>query len=481
MKTKYLIVGAMLVVLPLLYNNCGQSTISASKMLRTSASDDINVVTTNQAPRINCNIERASDSHIFKSLSAVSSGDVSYGDPTDVDDLRFNCAATTDESPTSSLTFLIDIDYDAGSPNFVPLTGNLRFDATLRRTMAIRAIDPQGRSADKAFNLEVDCANATAPDVSNAAINVVAGARVNHFAVSVGGVSDASGTQLQYAYDFNGDGDFDPLDRRSFNVWTNLTSLPDVYIANGGTNYQVKARVKNGCGVEADIVSRVNIDVQTFADAEPSSPQDHWLIEGDISGINTANAQRANNETGVSMYPDERDDDLMDCDYNRNGAVATFAISGKNYYQDESDYTGSEGVYKHGLSLSVQNIPDTGANGLQSFTEANGISVRNAQYSVSTVDETPAQALLNENYNKNGDCDVTLNMVRATAVTPCNDGSSVESVAIQIYGEYSCPQMRSTSGRTISVNNGKYFCEWAMADSCVGGGGGGGGEPPPPQ
>lgn len=475
MKTKFLVIAVMLIALPLLYNNCGQSTISASKMLRTSASDSIDVVTTNQAPKINCSIVNAANtSEVFKTLSSNSSGDVAVADPKDNNDLRFDCAATTDESATSSLQFFVDTDYDANSPSWQPLA-DMRLAATLRRPMAIRAVDPQGKASVKSFNLEVDCAVATPPSVSGVTLSVTPLARVNHFRVVVNGAAG-----LQYAYDFNGDGDFDPLDPGSFNVWTNQSSIADVYIANGGANGEIVARLKNNCGAEAEVRQAVNLNVRSLALAAPAAPLDHWYIEGTISGINTANAHRSSNDTAVTMYPDERDEDRMDCDFNKNGSLATFKIAGNNYYQDSNDYTGSEGAYEHGLSLQVVNIPDSGADGLQQFTVSNGIRVNAAQYAVSTVDETPTQALLNERFNKDGNFDVTLNMIRATAEIPCSDGSSVQSVAIQIYGSYSGP-MRSTSGRTVTVSNGKYFCEWAMADSCVGGQGQGGGEPPPPQ
>ncbi|MCB0366650.1 MAG: hypothetical protein KDD68_14745, partial [Bdellovibrionales bacterium] len=73
--------------------------------------------------------------------------------------------------------------------------------------------------------------------------------------------------------------------------------------------------------------------------------------------------------------------------------------------------------------------------------------------------------------------------------TPCTTNTGqvefTPSSATVIYGEFNCPSLtNSLTGTAVGANNGKFFCEVAPQNQCIGGGGGGGGGggiPPVPQ
>ena len=147
-------------------------------------------------------------------------------------------------------------------------------------------------------------------------------------------------------------------------------------------------------------------------------------------------------------------------------------MKAQNYYKEGTEFL-------HGLEIQVRDIQDNGGAALQTFTNAN-LAV--ASYRASAADD----GIVSEIYNRNSQCSVVIRVRRAEGVVPCAAGQTsqaeISAPAVIILGEYSCPNLRdSNTLESVRLNNGKFFCEVAPINQCVGGGGGGGGVPPPEQ
>ena len=90
-------------------------------------------------------------------------------------------------------------------------------------------------------------------------------------------------------------------------------------------------------------------------------------------------------------------------------------------------------------------------------------------------------------FEKDAACSLALRVSRAAAIVPCaeneqNNADFQEADVVTILGEFQCPQLAHASkDLTIQAENGKFYCQVASQNQCIGGGGGGGGGVPPPD
>jgi hypothetical protein len=421
----------------------------------------------------------------IRTISSIAGEDVVIRNPVQNDQVLFNCGHSQDESNVSQLEFSIDRDYHPDAPNFVPFTSGdqLNVDAASvgRFNMAIKARDPQGLEKVKAFTLVVECQNAPTPVLDISRVHVTPTAKLNYFNYSVDAGAVSGGTTFQYAWDFNGDQEYDVYSLTNPNgIWTPSASLSNIYtpfVSTGPSDTRkIGLLVKNECEKQSNYQIDVAFDPQTNIARNPASlsvVKPYYYLQSDISSAADPQNQRENAHLLVTRYPGDLK--RVDCDYIRDESTnkAVFTITGYNWYKSQDDTT-----FIQGQKISIGNIADSGASSFSVSSSNNTAKLNTATFRVSEQDD----GFVSENFSKSSTCPVALRISRAMGTVPCDDGSSVQSETITILGEYSCPQLTEDSnGRTIAVDNGKIFCEVAKADECVGGGGGGGGNPPPEE
>src|SRR5690606_8716079 len=185
--------------------------------------------------------------------------------------------------------------------------------------------------------------------------------------------------------------------------------------------------------------------------------------------------QRKNGDLLVTQYSEDANLRRIECDYKktRNDQPAVFSMKALNRYKDDVDF-------RHGMEIRVNNINDDTSSGLQTFTDAN-MSI--AKYQASAADD----GVVRETYDRQSGCTVTIRIRRDIPVTPCSASQRTqadfsEAGAIVILGEFSCPNLVDAGTQeSVRAENGKFYCEVAPSNQCIGGGGGGGGTPPPEQ
>lgn len=463
---------------------CGSNMKSASTTANQIASN-LDPGAIQQAASINCSINNQSQPGQVQEIHTLDSMDTFFSaNPKQGDNLAFDCSGTTDDG--GGVTFAIDTAYDPANPHFTPLTGdnfNLNMGTTGANTIAIQATDGEGLVRIKTFTVIVQCPTAVSPVLNVAGVHVTPGSMLNYFNYSVDSSAVSGGTGFKFAWDFNGDGVFDPYSMSNPNViWTNQNTVSNVYsiFANNRT---IGLKVVNNCGYETDYQVSANFPMDNIA-RTPSSlavVKPYYYIQADLSSA-TLSGQRYNGDLLVTKYPaDQYRRVQCDYKYKRVGQPASFTLEGFNWY-DGTNSQSTNPAMVHGLDIAVQGIPDNGGMALQSYDQSNGVNIPTADYIASAASDGFPQMTFSRGVTG---CTVHINIKRAVGVAPCDPGKTtvadVSAVAVQIYGEYDCPSLVNPQGQSVALHNGKFFCEVAPVDQCIGGGGGGGGVPPPQQ
>ena len=325
------------------------------------------------------------------------------------------------------------------------------------------------------------CEDSSAPSLDLSGVSVVAGSRLNYFTYSIdpNKVSNVNNQPFSVAFDFNGDGAFDPKTTKDLNdIWGvigeyTFSDVYTVFATENRSNRTIGVKIRNACEEEAFFQAPVAFPMSNIArnNASKATAKPYHYLQADIIGAvedNLFMEQRQNAEYLATWYPDDSIK-RVDCDYKVSNGKATFTMSAYHQYKTY-DYT------QHGMSIKMENIPDNKVNGTVAFSNANGVTMSSTNYKTSSIDD----AILEQNFSKVGGCDVRIAVTHAIAVKPCSSGPSAESDTITLMGEFACPLLQSGSDQ-VQANNGKFYCEVSTSNQCVGGGGGGGGNPPPEQ
>ncbi|MBK8203361.1 MAG: hypothetical protein IPK68_13895 [Bdellovibrionales bacterium] len=280
----------------------------------------------------------------------------------------------------------------------------------------------------------------------------------------------------------------------SGSTWIDSADANNVYsIFASAASQDRKAflRVRNACNLESDTVSvdlpdeLPNIERTLAAQAVPKP---YYYLQADISGLGsqsetTSMFQRVNGPYLATQYPGEAYHRVI-CtyDFRTLAGKARFSIQGFNWYQGDNSVELSD-EFLHGMEIKLNNIPDNGGQAAQTYNQSAGVRLSSALYKVSAASD----GLVSENYNRiDTACAVEITIERAEGMQPCSE--NVGQVAFEpqsatiLYGEFNCPSLTNTrTNRATAAKNGKFFCEVAPVDQCVGGGGGGGGVPPREQ
>lgn len=442
----------------------------------------------NQAPKINCVMTNGATG-ATREIHTISEQDTFFSVlPRAGETLSLDCSSTSDENQ-NDLTFAIDTDYSPDAPNFVALSevSSINLTAAGSYSYAIQATDKEGLKRVKTFTLVVQCQNDVIPAVDVAGISVVGTGTLNYFNYSVSAAAVTGGDGFEYSWDFNGDGVFDPFSMTSTDTWSATSSANDVFTIFANQR-KIALKVRNSCQFETVVYADVNFSIPNIdrTAVAQAVPMGYHYIQADVRGRSgtVATDQRRNGDLIVTQMP-STPVKRVKCDYNYNraGQKAGFNLYGMNWYNNGSEANFAN-VFLHGMSIKLTGIPDTGAASEQTYNQSHGVQLASISYDVSAADD----GLPHETFNSiQTACTVEVTIVRAQPVAPCADGLKAEAdfadlSAIQIYGEFNCPSIRNTANTaSVAAENGKFFCEVAPSNQCIGGGGGGGGTPPPEQ
>ncbi|MBK9039309.1 MAG: hypothetical protein IPL83_09145 [Bdellovibrionales bacterium] len=485
-----------LVAIGIVVSGCSSNFLSSDKIssggLALEDEENLDAGITNQAPKISCllsNLDQPTQTRVIDTVGEKDSFFSSY--PVEGQRVSFDCSKTQDETP-NSLSYFIDTDYDPASPSWTALSGQIVLDAG-RKPMAIKAVDGAGLVTIKAFAIDSQCADGDRPVITAATVNITATNRHNYYNFSAAGAV-TGGTGFQYAWDFNGDSVFDPYPLRetSGSTWVDSPAANNVYsIFASADSRDRKAflRVRNACNLESDTVAvdlpdeLPNIERTLAAQAVPKP---YYYLQADISGLGpqaetTSMFQRVNGPYLATQYPGEAYRRVV-CSYDLKtlAGKGRFTIQGFNWYQGDNSLDLSD-EFLHGMEIRISNIPDNGGQAAQTYNQSAGVILNNALYKASAASD----GLVSESYNRiDTACAVEITIERAQGVLPC--AQNTDQVAFEpqsatiLLGEFNCPSLTNTrTNRAVAANNGKFFCEVAPVDQCVGGGGGGGGGIPP--
>lgn len=473
--------GLAISLLP--FQNCGGGLSSSTGQFNQASSqvsDGLDTDTPNNKPVIDCRFSSAQRSDVYARINTIQDS-YSANRFNENDALAVDCSSTYDESGVDSLNFSIDTDYDSTAPNFQTFSKQFGLSAFAPGiyNMALRVTDPQGEISIKPFSLVVECSDAIpAPTIANvaSAVQVSAGSEVGlyNFAVDMSQVSGGSG--FEFAWDFNGDGVMDPFAtgrNGSRDLWTNQAQISNQY-ANVTNVRKIKLNVRNSCFKITSYTLDKNLpashpvarNATSLATVTP-----YYYLQGDARSsslhASSVHTQRANADY---LATDNTGHLEFTCDFNRSGnnGLSSLRINTAKRYRDE-DYS------RHGASINITNIPDSGADGTQTINPGQAL-ISSMSYRVAGESD----GLVNDTYNMTSACEIKMRIIRATSTVPCSTGPARTVQSIEFLGEFSCPQLTSErSGSTISFTNGKFYCGDSISDSCQGGGGGGGGQPPP--
>lgn len=465
---------------------CGDGAKTLSSLSGLGA-EDIDDGIVNQAAKINCDLYLNGSSSAYRKISTISGADTFTENAKESDSVRFDCSQTTDEDAVSSLSFSIDTNYQPSAPEFVPVAGSsfsLNALEVGRHPMALKVVDSQGKERIKTFTTVVECLDAETPVLNTAGVSITASSRLNYFNYSINAGAVTGGEGFQYAWDFNGDYVIDPVSLDNPNeLWTTSSSLNDIYsifVTDAGQSRQISVRVKNNCEKESSYTIEAQFPSFNIerTPAALAVEKGYFYLQADVASTGTVNNDvedsRKNGDVLVTQYPEDTALRRIECDYKKTTMAgrAVFSMKANNYYKDGPEFL-------HGLEIQVRDIQDNGGMALQTITNAN-LAV--AKYRASAADD----GIVSELYDRNAACSVVIRVRRDVPVAPCAAGQTaaaeINAPAVIILGEYSCPSLRdSNTQETVKLDNGKFFCQVAPVDQCVGGGGGGGGTPPPEQ
>jgi hypothetical protein len=470
---------SLLAITSVLLASCSGGGEHAATSVNTQSANNYD-----QAPNINCNIVNTSQPGQSEQIHTVDSLDTTFSsNPKQGDVLSVDCSGTTDQ--VGGVQFSVATNYNVNAPAFVPVSGS-SFQLTMSTTgivpYAIQATDADGLVRVKTFNLIVQCLIQVSPQLNLAGVTVTPTSELNYFNYSVNPSAVSGGSGFQYEWDFNGDGVYDSYNLTN-SVWTSQNTVSNIYTIFATTTANptrnIGLTIINNCGYESSFQIPVSFPMQNIARTPQAlaTPMPYFYLQADVSS--SVQGQRDNGAVLLTWYPSDPIARVT-CYYSYpgGGKPAGYTISAYNSY-NETNQTDGGNPQVHGMSAQIGNIPDTGAVGLQSYTQADGVQVNSTNYLVAGVGD----GFLADSFNLNSTCTVHISVQRNQGITPCAQGQTGPGnlPPVQIYGEFDCPSLIDSQGNTVAAHNGKYFCEVGPQNQCFGGGGGGGGNSPPHQ
>jgi hypothetical protein len=339
--------------------------------------------------------------------------------------------------------------------------------------------DTENAATIKTFEVVVECTDAIpAPSLNNpsSAIQIVEGSEVGTWNFSVDPNAISGGQDFQFAWDFNGDGVFDPFANvrdGSNQLFTSNNALNNIY-ANVENNVNVGIQIMNSCFksttyyVDKDLASSHPVARNASSQATNTG---YYYLQGDMvhTGGDSSPAE-VKRKTRDYLATDNGTYTQFDCDYvwPNNGGTASLQIDTLKRYR-------ALDMALHGMSLDIDNIQDNGNPGNQTIS-TDQADLNNVRVNLAGENDGLIQA---DQYNRMGACEVQMRLIKAESMVPCSNGTPRLTQSIEILGEFTCPTLVNGDGDTLSVTNGKFFCGDSRSDRCQGGGGGGGGQPPP--
>lgn len=413
------------------------------------------------------------------------------------EEVTFDFSRTTDDTDRKSdLSFAID--FGSGYKNVSPVSNHTYRKIGIFPT-AVKVSDTEGNTATKTFNSIVQCPEGTFEPLSiePSAIRVSPGPANNYFVYDASGAVKGGRSPYGYKWDFNGDVILD-------NSWHQNPSIT-AYSAYAGRR-DVRLKVWDvGCNVSTalDLASenpeREHLEIP-MADGVPGTPQgpqipNYTFLQGKLKGISGNATPGANADFIISDLQDGGGNQpkRVHCRYNKSRggasapatASADFYIEAFNQYKDSGDFTGGaqEGHAgeKHGMKLSVHGIKDpTGSSMTTPATIHAAGNLEKIEYFTDGDPDTSKQQVYTRESNG---CryDLTVRIFPPGDSVPVCVQNPKFSYAVAIDGTYSCPELKTEDGFSLSAEQGAFYCEVGEVRACIpGGGGGGGGYNPPP-
>ena len=447
---------------------------------------------TNQAPKISCDLTNTNSPSQIRRVDTISERDTFFNDyPTAEDIISFDCSKSSDEN-SATIRFEIDTDYEPNNPQWQPLASTITLEAG-RKNMAIKAEDEDGLTTIKTFSIEAKCKDGIKPSINTTRVHISTDSSKHNFYHYSANGAVTGGDDIQYAWDFNGDGVFDRFPMINGSIWVDSATVRNVYsiFASAGSHkHQAFLKARNACNLISDTVAitmpdeKANIERTSAAQAITKS---YYYLQADIQkkGIVPPSLplkvkQRTEGPFLATQYPNDSPKRVR-CTYlfKKLSSKGHFTIEGSNWYQGGNQFI-------HGMKIHIANIPDNGQSATQTYSsssQSNNMGLNSAFYKVSGRDDS----FLTEKYDRlDQTCSVEISIERGQPVSPCSKYTNwiqFEPVtATRLYGEFNCDSLTNTSTNAqVKAKNGKFYCEVAARRQCIRGGSNNGGTPPTPQ
>jgi hypothetical protein len=384
---------------------------------------------------------------------------------------------------------LVNLSLSVNGGSFVPLSSayqNIIANPSLEQ-YSVKATDPgTGAVSTVAFSVPIQCDSTKYPAISlnTAQIAVTAGSSAGYVNISAPAASGGAGGPYNYAIDINGDGRFDDYKQSYWNSASanSSPSWQNVYNLYNGTRSVQITVFDTACQFEKTFQTNVNYlpILPAIQKGAMAAQESYMYIQGDVATLSNSTdpadtvSQAVNASGPFDAMDDGKEPDgtqHIRCNYN-NGV---YQMDGFNTYSD-GNTTNSESLLKQDMSLSWQ-VNDPGNSG--SITQSN-VPLTSMEYLTA---EAPDGSASQYTYQMDSSCTANVSVQRSQAVQPCPTGESgTQSPVTIILGTFSCPKLASTSPdttRSISINNGYFYCQVAPSNNCVGGGQSGGTPPIP--
>ncbi len=380
--------------------------------------------------------------------------------------LKVSTPATTQlslkiKNSTGSLVTSSPVPLSPGNNSF-PMSGVGTLPIGMY-TFQVDAVEPSSIppiTNSHSYTVAVTCNQANQNSFAVNSNVITASGNINMYTLNFAGIASGGTGSYKYRVDFNGDGVPD----------TNLSTSTSVSdYSNHIRNRPVSVYVTD----DACLVTKVATKTVTY-----NGPANRAQFQSQLAGqvfiaanvTSSSTDKRINNVTHVStnaVQPVK-----VDCMYSRgSNGTGTFRVDGVHkYVTSTSEY--------HGMSITFDNLVEN-INWTTHTGTLNASSSKVSEFKFGT-DLLPDSSSKMTFIGNQAQCTGTITpVVENVTGTPCNDGTGHINggFTVKATGIFQCSSVGTSNapGTTINVNDGAFFCEYHIADSCVGGGGGGGG------
>lgn len=482
---KYTLMLIAAIVLTALGFGVGCTKQASSGNNSASSASSLNPGQQFQAPNISGNLAPMGGGTSLLSISSLTGANSPSNGVLAPATLTLDLTATVDPAG-GTLSSVVTIAGGAGvATQVAPMKWNLSFANPVLGTVSIVVKDSAGLSSSLSFVIPVQCSAASmAPIVFPAnAISVTAGAGgAGYVNISVTPPSGGSGKGFTYAIDINGDGRMDyytPNSSGATPIYLNPNpSWQNVYDLYAGSQNITVVAMDNQCQISKTYQQVVNYQsvmpaIQSGALASTSTP--YYYIQGKVGPLSSGDTDPADNVNVFdAMDPGQNQDNSgihVRCGYSWSASGGgVLSLSGFNTYNDGNTNSTTEASLQQSMSISM-NIPNDNNASVLSISQLNSPATVNYQTSAA-----PDGNYIGSIYS--GSCTASAYIVKATSEGTCGSSSGMMSGVVTMSGTYSCPSL-SAGNKSVSVQNGYFYCQYNTADNCVGGGQEGGNPPPP--